>query len=252
VIAGGTPENDHPPAEAAAAPSRRGVGGHHACSARYRGPTWRWYRSYDVLVCSLVRAVRLDRAGGHGVRGARGGDAVSGLADGGVRTTGTLVPVRDRPRSAGTTCSRPVRRLGYATAGVDRVRRQYSWDFPHRLADLYQHTREGASARPTSIRRGGSAVGERASPSRRPGERSGPRPRRASARSRPKRPDDRAAWWWSATRAGSERGRWPTGSVRMRRRRCGAGVHGGPTGRCGAGASSHPGWARLTLVTASA
>lgn len=128
----------------------------HLLGAVPRADLARWYRSADVLVCSpWYEPFGLTALEGMACGVPVVATAVGGLADTVVDgTTGTLVPVRDPAalgRALDDLLADPVRRLGYATAGVDRVRRQYSWDLSaSRLADLYQHTREerGSADRP--------------------------------------------------------------------------------------------------------
>jgi glycosyltransferase involved in cell wall biosynthesis len=103
----------------------------------------RWYRSADVLVC----APWYEPFGLTALEGMACGVPVVATAVGGLMDTvvdgltGELVPPRDPGelgRALRLLLADPVRRLGYATAGVDRVRHCYSWTrTAQRLAVLY-------------------------------------------------------------------------------------------------------------------
>ena len=110
----------------------------------------RWYRSADVLVC----APWYEPFGLTPLEGMACGVPVVATDTGGLMDTvvdgltGELVPPRD-PSALGRTLRRlladPVRRLGYATAGVDRARQCYSWNrTAERLAVLYAQIAERA------------------------------------------------------------------------------------------------------------
>jgi glycosyltransferase involved in cell wall biosynthesis len=103
-----------------------------------------WYRSADILVCAPwyepfgLTALEAMACGVPVVA-----SAVGGLADTVVDgLTGDLVTPRD-PGTLGRVVRKlladPVRRLGYATAGVDRARQCYSWTrTAERLTALYE------------------------------------------------------------------------------------------------------------------
>ncbi len=108
----------------------------------------RWYRSADVLACSPwyepfgLTALEGMACGVPVVASAVGG-LVDTVVDG---ESGTLVPARD-PAALATALQDllvdPVRRLSYATAGVDRARQRYSWDLTaERMTALYQRARD--------------------------------------------------------------------------------------------------------------
>ncbi|MFS8478910.1 MAG: glycosyltransferase [Micromonosporaceae bacterium] len=113
-----------------------------------RGEMPLWYRSADVLVC----APWYEPFGLTPLEGMACGVPVVATAVGGLMDTvvdgftGELVPPRD-PNALGRALRHlladPVRRLAYATAGVDRARQCYSWTrSAERLAVVYAQLRE--------------------------------------------------------------------------------------------------------------
>jgi glycosyltransferase involved in cell wall biosynthesis len=102
-----------------------------------------WYRSADVM----VTAPWYEPFGLTPLEAMACGVPVIGTAVGGLTDTivdgrtGDLVPPHD-PRALGQALRRllddPVRRLAYATAGLDRARQLYSWQVTaDRLIDVY-------------------------------------------------------------------------------------------------------------------
>lgn len=110
----------------------------------------RWYRSADILVCApWYEPFGLTPLEGMACGVPVMASAVGGLTDTVVDgLTGELVPPCN-PSALGRALRRlladPVKRLGYATAGVDRARQCYSWDrSADRLTALYEQVVGGA------------------------------------------------------------------------------------------------------------
>jgi len=103
----------------------------------------RWYRSADVVACAPwyepfgLTPLEAMACGVPVVATAVGG-LIDTVVDG---LTGDLVPPRDPTalgRALRTVIADPVRRMGYATAGMDRARQCYTWErTATRLAAVY-------------------------------------------------------------------------------------------------------------------